>query len=144
MPANHTPTLYGIMAVRPAGVWIRTEAGTVNQRQDTLQPLKDPFKWHQHGASFLWPIPGFSTVTKFLASIFPRPYCTYHISSLWLYTHLTPPKRSERRTHACSSVVQASRAHSRVKQVWVQIPGPLLTNSVSLMKQLCHLGPQFS
>lgn len=36
MPANHTPILYGIMTVRPAGVWIRTEAGTVNQRRDTL------------------------------------------------------------------------------------------------------------
>lgn len=35
-PAKHALHRCGIMAFRPAGVWIRTEAGAVTQKEDAL------------------------------------------------------------------------------------------------------------
>lgn len=35
-PAKHDLHLCGIMAFRPAGVWTRTEAGAVTQKEDAL------------------------------------------------------------------------------------------------------------
>lgn len=140
-PAGHTPSiLCGILAARPVGVWIRTEAGTVNQCQDTLQTTQRSFPVTP--ARRLIPL-AHARLSRIPPPLLPVP----HLLALALHTpHPTRTvwARSERGTHAGSSVVQASRTHSRVKQVWVQIPGPLLTNSVSLMKPALPLGTSVS